>query len=41
MAPRMMVLMSLFDGSNGDADIENRPMDMVGGERRRWEVWRE
>ena len=29
----MMVLMNLFEGSNGDTDIENRLMDMVGGRK--------
>ena len=27
-----MVLMNLFQGSNGNADIENRLVDTVGGE---------
>ena len=41
MVPRMMVLMNLFGGRNGDTDIGNSLMDMVGGERRRWDEWKE
>ena len=29
-----MVLINLFVGSNGDADIENRLMDPVGSKKR-------
>ena len=29
-----MVLKNLFTGNNGEIDIENRPMDMGGGEER-------
>ena len=29
-----MVLVNLFQGSNGETDIENRPMDMERGEER-------
>ena len=34
-----MALMIYFQGRNGETDIGNRPMDMVGGEE--GEVWRE
>ena len=32
MESRKMVLMNLLQGSNGNEDIENRLMDMGGGE---------
>ena len=39
---KQIVLMNLFERSNGDTDIENKIMDMAAGEtRRRWEAWRE
>ena len=39
---KQMVLMNLFESSNGDTDIENKTRDMAAGEtRRRWEAWRE
>ena len=39
---KQMVLMNLFESSNGDIDIENKIVDMAAGEStRRWEVWRE
>ena len=34
MESRKMVLVNLFQGSNGETDIENRPMDMMRGEKR-------
>ena len=30
-----------FQGSNGETDIENRPMDMVGGEEEEGEMYGE
>ena len=33
MESRKMVLVNLFQGSNGETDIENRPMDMGGREK--------
>ena len=37
-----MVLMNLFTGQHGYADIENRLMDTGGGGRRvGWNEWRE
>ena len=36
-----MVLMNLFQGSSGETDIENRPKDMVGGEKVEVEVYGE
>ena len=41
MESRKTVLINLLQGSNGDTDIENRLMDMVGGGRKGWDVWRE
>ena len=32
MESRKMVLMSILQGSNGDADIENRLVDTIGEE---------
>ena len=40
-----MVLMNLYSGSNGDANMENRLVDMRGGVARRgsdeWREWLE
>ena len=32
MESRKMVLMNLFTWNSGDADIENRPVDLGGGQ---------
>jgi len=36
-----MTLMNDFQGGNGDTDIENRPMDKVGGEEGEGEMYGE
>ena len=42
MESQKMILMNLFSGSNGDANIENRLVDLRGGgPRRESEEWRE
>ena len=35
MESRKMVLMNCFPGSNGDADVENRPVDLGAGAGRK------
>ena len=38
----MAPIFFFFQGSNGETDIENRPMDKVGGEEGEGEsVWKE
>ena len=37
MESRKMVQMNYFQGNNGDTDIENRIMDIVGEGRRGWD----
>ena len=39
MESKEVALMNLFSGSNGETGIENRPMDMVGGEEGEGEMY--
>jgi len=41
MESEEMTLMNDFQGGNGDTDIENRPMDKVGGEEGEGEMYGE
>ena len=41
MESEEMTLMNDFQGGNGETDIENRPMDKVGGEEGEGEMYGE